>query len=185
MEPNKNEKSKKENKRKPCCSEEMWSSRIVPQTCHTWLRCSVLTRHRWSVDGRCWRSRCWRRWLASTPRRRGSVTSHHAATCSTLSTVCCRTTMRWEECCLRNPNHSALSTSSSQKLYASLLTDFSVSALTLLLVVRKSIRPVKKFEWWGAGMVICLERGTNDWHMVQLMPLPPPSSLSSLKSRLV
>jgi len=24
-------------------------------------------------------------------------------------------------------------------------------------------------------MVICLERGANDWHMVQLMPLPPYS----------
>jgi len=30
---------------------------------------------------------------------------------------------------------------------------------------------VKKLEWWGAGVVICLERGT-DLHMAQLMPLP-------------
>ena len=29
----------------------------------------------------------------------------------------------------------------------------------------------KKTEWWGAGVVICLERGA-DLHMVQLMPLP-------------
>ena len=29
----------------------------------------------------------------------------------------------------------------------------------------------KKLEWWGAGMVICLERGA-DLHMAQLMPLP-------------
>jgi len=36
---------------------------------------------------------------------------------------------------------------------------------------RKCIRPVKKTEWWGAGMVICLERGA-DLHMAQLMPLP-------------
>ena len=28
----------------------------------------------------------------------------------------------------------------------------------------------KKTEWWGAGMVICLERGTN-LHMAQLTPL--------------
>ena len=28
-----------------------------------------------------------------------------------------------------------------------------------------------KTEWWGAGVVICLERGA-DLHMVQLMPLP-------------
>ena len=31
----------------------------------------------------------------------------------------------------------------------------------------------KNMEWWGAGVVICLERGANDLHMVQLMLLPP------------
>ena len=35
---------------------------------------------------------------------------------------------------------------------------------------RKGIQPVKN-EWWGAGMVICMERGA-DLHMAQLMPLP-------------
>ena len=35
---------------------------------------------------------------------------------------------------------------------------------------RKGIRPVKT-ERWGAGVVICLERGA-DLHMAQLMPLP-------------
>jgi len=35
---------------------------------------------------------------------------------------------------------------------------------------RKGIRPAKT-EWWGAGMVVCLERGA-DLHMTQLMPLP-------------
>ena len=34
-------------------------------------------------------------------------------------------------------------------------------------------------------MVICLERGANDWHMVQLIPLPPPSFLAPVKSRMV
>jgi len=29
----------------------------------------------------------------------------------------------------------------------------------------------KKLEWWGAGMVVCLEQGA-DLHMAQLMPLP-------------
>jgi len=29
----------------------------------------------------------------------------------------------------------------------------------------------KKTEWWGAGMVICLERGA-DLHTAQLTPLP-------------
>jgi len=35
---------------------------------------------------------------------------------------------------------------------------------------RKGIRPVKT-EWWGAGVVVCLEIGA-DLHMAQLMPLP-------------
>jgi len=54
------------------------------------------------------------------------------------------------------------------------------------LGVRKSIRPVK-IEWWGVGVAICLERGADCLHMVQLMPLHPktPSSPGSLKSRLV
>ena len=38
------------------------------------------------------------------------------------------------------------------------------------LGVRKGIWPVKT-EWWGAGMVICLEQGA-DLHMAQQMPLP-------------
>ena len=42
---------------------------------------------------------------------------------------------------------------------------------------RKGIRPVKT-ESWGAGMVICLERGA-DLHTAQLMPLPLTVSCSS------
>ena len=38
------------------------------------------------------------------------------------------------------------------------------------LGVRKSIWAVK-IEWWGVGMVICLQRGADCLHMVQLMPL--------------
>jgi len=34
-------------------------------------------------------------------------------------------------------------------------------------------------------MVVCLKLGTNDLHMVQLMPLPAPSSLAPVKSRMV
>ena len=38
------------------------------------------------------------------------------------------------------------------------------------LNVRKGIRPVKT-EWWGAGLVVCLERGAV-LHIAQLLPLP-------------
>jgi len=47
---------------------------------------------------------------------------------------------------------------------------------------RKGIQLVKT-EWWGAGMVICLERDA-DLHIAQLMPLPLTISCSS-KSGLV
>jgi len=33
-------------------------------------------------------------------------------------------------------------------------------------------------EWWGAGVVVCLERGA-DLHVAQLMPLPLTVSCSS------
>jgi len=39
------------------------------------------------------------------------------------------------------------------------------SALTLLVGWQE------KTEWWGTGVVICLERGA-DLHMAQMMPLP-------------
>ena len=51
------------------------------------------------------------------------------------------------------------------------------SALTLL-AARQEGHPACKKQWWGAGMVICLERGT-DLHMDQLMPLPLTVSCSS------
>ena len=56
------------------------------------------------------------------------------------------------------------------------------SALTLL-VGRQEGHPAckKTTEWWGAGVVICLERGA-DLHTAQLMPLPlTVSSFSKIK----
>ena len=51
------------------------------------------------------------------------------------------------------------------------------SALTLL-VGRQEGHPACKNEWWGVGVVVCLERGA-DLHMAQLMPLPLTVSCSS------
>jgi len=47
---------------------------------------------------------------------------------------------------------------------------YAFSALTLLVGRQEGIQPVKT-EWWGTGMVICLERDA-DLHMAQLMPVP-------------
>ena len=55
------------------------------------------------------------------------------------------------------------------------------SALTLLVGRQEGHPACKKLQWWGAGMVICLEWGAGmviclewgaDLHLVQLMPLP-------------
>jgi len=56
------------------------------------------------------------------------------------------------------------------------------SALTLLVGRQEGQPTCKKTEWWGAGVIICLELGA-DLHMAQLMPLQ--LTVSSAKSRLV
>jgi len=43
--------------------------------------------------------------------------------------------------------------------------------LTLFVGWQEGHPACKKTEWWGAGVVIFLERGA-DLHMAQLMPLP-------------
>jgi len=53
---------------------------------------------------------------------------------------------------------------SSSRLYA-------FSALTLLVGRQEGHPACKKTQWWGAGVVVRLERGA-DLHMSQLMPLP-------------
>ena len=45
------------------------------------------------------------------------------------------------------------------------------SALTLLVGRQEGHPACKKTEQWGAGVVICLERGA-DLHMAQRIPLP-------------
>ena len=49
----------------------------------------------------------------------------------------------------------------------------SVTAVHLLFatVRHPGRRNTRATEWWGAGVVICLEQGA-DLHLAQLMPLP-------------
>ena len=51
------------------------------------------------------------------------------------------------------------------------------NASTLLVGRQEGNWPVKT-KWWGAGVVICLERGA-DLHTAQLMPLPLTASCFS------
>jgi len=57
------------------------------------------------------------------------------------------------------------------------------SALTLLVGRQEGHPACKKTEWWGAGMVVCLERGA-DLYMAQLMHCHS-LSLAPVKPRLV
>jgi len=52
------------------------------------------------------------------------------------------------------------------------------SALTLLVGRQEGHPACKKTEWWGTGVVICLEQGA-DLHMAQSMPLPLTASCFS------
>jgi len=58
------------------------------------------------------------------------------------------------------------------------LRRLTVDAAAGSVTRRKSINCELYTEWWGAGVVICLERSA-DLHMVQLMPLPLTVSCSS------
>jgi len=52
----------------------------------------------------------------------------------------------------------------------SYLIVIAISALTLLVGWQEGHPACKKVQWWGTGMVICLEQDA-DLHMAQLMPL--------------
>jgi len=62
-------------------------------------------------------------------------------------------------------------TQTSQPTHLSLNRIFAFSALTLLVGRQEGHPACKKPEWWGVGVVICLERSA-DLHTAQLMPLP-------------
>jgi len=55
-------------------------------------------------------------------------------------------------------------------------------ALTLLVGCQEEHPNCKKIEWWGVGVVICLEQGANCLHMVQLMPLPSQNPIFSCQT---
>jgi len=65
---------------------------------------------------------------------------------------------------------SGFSKTSAQIFLAFHLFAFVFSALTLLVGRQEGHPACKKTEWWGAGVVICLEQGA-DLHIAQLMPL--------------
>ena len=73
--------------------------------------------------------------------------------------------------CCHIPRHRRSVTTHSCFLATSSTVSSAFSALTLLVGRQEGHPACKKTEWWGAGMVICLEQGT-DLHVVQLMPLP-------------
>ena len=63
-------------------------------------------------------------------------------------------------------------------IFSLLCCRVAFSALTLLVGRQEGHPACKKTEWWGTGVVICLERGA-DLHLAQLMPLPLTVSCSS------
>ena len=62
-----------------------------------------------------------------------------------------------------------------------LLASLACSALPLMV----GYLGCKKFGWWDASLVISLQRDAVDLHMVQFVITDTPSSLASLKSKMV
>ena len=59
----------------------------------------------------------------------------------------------------------------SETIYCSQSQKSAFSALMLLVGQQEGHLACKKTDWWGAGVVICLEQDA-DSHTAQLMPLP-------------
>ena len=92
-------------------------------------------------------------------------------------------TLAWRSRC--HPHSSA--PPFSRLIVVQCVCRFAFSALTLLVGRQEEHPACKNCKWWCVGVVICLERGADCLHMVQLMPLhrKTPPSLASFKSRLV
>jgi len=82
-----------------------------------------------------------------------------------------------------NINSSAVPYVKNTESFYDLLKNILLPSVVWYCLLGKCIWPVKN-EWWGTGVVICLEGDENDLHMAQLMPLPLTVSCSS-KPRLV
>ena len=63
--------------------------------------------------------------------------------------------------------------------YYILSVAFSAFVFSTLMLLVGWQEGQKNFEWWGAGVVVCMERGA-DLHMAQLVPLPLTVSCFSI-----
>ena len=134
---------------------------------------------RWSW---CWRRlRCVVTATCSRPFAPSTVSAS-----STTRTLSVMSAARYGNCYCCRCHLSVITTTLSSCSVCLLHTKLHSLLWHCWLGIRKSIRPVK-IEWWGVGVVICLERGAERLRMVLLMPLHPqtPSSLASFKSRVV
>jgi len=75
--------------------------------------------------------------------------------------------------CSQFPNHHTLWWICLQDTHH---IQYAFSALPLLVGCQEE-HPACNNERWGVGVVICLQRGADCLHMVQLMPLPKPHHL--------
>ena len=93
-------------------------------------------------------------------------------------TLCCNDLRSLEPCIEDEKNALKLDCETSNSVCCFCLTYILVSSVLwhCWLGVRNSIWPVK-IEWWGVGVVICVEWGADCLHMVQLMQLPSQNSI--------
>jgi len=128
-----------------------------------------------------------------TALRKGSESWLLTIICSTFSASCCHVTarsvdvprwrdfddtaLRFWDCTSCTKSHTQKVSISTYKVTFKLMLSWApevtkdISALTLLVGRQEEHPACKKTDWWGAGMVICLQRGA-DLYMAQRIPLP-------------
>ena len=73
----------------------------------------------------------------------------------------------------RSQLHQAVDLPDGYGVHCLLVLFITLPLIRLLLTIMQSdaVGGWQEGQWWGAGVVVCLERGA-DLHMAQLMPLP-------------
>ena len=152
-----------------------------------------LGRRRWSSPQQCYLHRLWSEVdntsvLCTLPRAIYSHCHSHQASLIIWITRSRLQASRGmpppeQECTHRQPKHIMPLAKSTDWAQAKHSPGFNQRCLPSVLwhcwlVVRKSIWPVKT-EWRGGGVAICLERGADCLHMVQLMPLASQNIINS------
>ena len=102
-----------------------------------------------------------------------AVSCRTEATAAVCVPVCNKKTLVWQYLVkLKTYPHQLVTVKSYLNLVQLQINSVPLVLWHCWFGIRKSMRPVK-IEWWGVGVVICLQQSADCLHMVKLIPLHP------------